>query len=127
MFFLLIQAMVIPSDWLRRLPRGHGSGGRERPETETGDFDIGHMRPEQLVGVEAGAVKVGNRHLAALLEGAHDFTDGFAASFAGGNVVDGEVGERGVKAAVGEGHFAHVSVMNADSLRDSSSAAFLSV
>ena len=64
-------------------------------------------------------MKVGDRHLAALLEGAHDFTDGFAASLAGGNVVDGEMGERGVKAAVGEGHFAHVSVMNADSILDS--------
>ena len=35
------------------------------------------------------------------------------------NVVDGEVGERGVKAAVAEGQFAHVAVMNADSILDS--------
>lgn len=54
-----------------------------------------------------------------MIEGAHDFTDGFAASFATANVVDGEVGDGGVEAANGEGQSAHVSVMNADSLRDS--------
>ena len=62
---------------------------------------------------------VGNRHLAALIEGAHDFSDGLAASFAAANVVDGKVGDGGVETAIGEGHFAHVSVTNADSLRDS--------
>jgi hypothetical protein len=50
-----------------------------------------------------------------LIEGAHDFTDGFAAA----NVVDGEVGNGGVETAIGEGHFTRVSVTNADSLRDS--------
>ena len=77
------------------------------------------MRLAQLVGVQIDAEYVGNRHLAAVLKGAHDFTDGFAAPLAAGDVVDGEVGNGSVEAAVGEGHFAHVSVMNADSLRDS--------
>ncbi len=33
--------------------------------------------------------------------------------------MDGEVGDGGVEAAIGERHSAHISVMNADSLRDS--------
>ena len=62
---------------------------------------------------------VGNRHLAALIEGAHDFADSFAAPLAAANIVDGEVGDGGVETAVGEGHLAHISVVNRHSLRNS--------
>jgi hypothetical protein len=77
------------------------------------------MSAAQLVGVQTGTVDVGNRHLATLIEGAHDFTDGCAAPFAAWNVVDGEVSDGGIKTPVGEGQFTHVSVTNSDSLRDS--------
>src|SRR5215472_9536458 len=116
---LALSGGSFPSGWLRRLSCAHGASGGKRPKAETRDFHISHMRPAQLVSVELDTVQVGNRYLATVSEGAHDLTDGLAPSFAAAHIVDGEVGDGGVETAVSEGHFAHVSVTNADPLRDS--------
>jgi hypothetical protein len=79
--------------------RAGGNVQKLRPEISTSVIsDLGNWS-----ALEADAVYVGNRHPAALIERAHDFTDGWAASFAAANIVDREVGGGGVETAVGDG------------------------
>src|SRR5690348_12334935 len=102
------------SSELARLFRGDGARRRPGPKTRPEHFHIAHPRFSQFISVEADAFEVGESDLAAGLEGSHNFADRFAAAFVARDIVNREVGDGGVKTAVGERQFAHVAVANFD-------------
>src|SRR5690348_5541733 len=106
------------SSELARLFRGDGARRRPGPKARPEHFHIAHPQFSQFISVEADAFEVGESDLSPGLESSHDFTNSFAAAFVARDIVNREVGDGGVEAAVDERQFAHVAVANFDATGD---------
>ena len=82
-------------------------------------MDFIHASLAQFIRIEADAFKIAKSNLASEFQGADDFSNRFAAAFATGNIVNGEIRDSGIESGVRERQFAHVPIVKPDALGDS--------
>src|SRR5277367_408533 len=86
------------------------SNRRENPKDRSGSAGIADTELLQVFAILAHVLEIHQRNLSAEFQDAYDFGDGFAASVAAGNVVDGKIGHNNIHGGVSEGQLSHLAI-----------------
>src|SRR5277367_3235712 len=106
------------TEWSGFLAAGN-SNRREDPKDRPGSAGIANTVLLQVFAILAHVLEIHERNLATEFQDAYNFGDGFAASVAAGNVVDGKIGHNNIHGGVGEGQLSHVAIAHFHALCNS--------